>query len=67
MAQTTTISDNNILETAGMIHIRMSQNGREIKLKKGKEFLVLFPKQSQQQVQMNTFYGTKSDNTITWE
>lgn len=64
----TTISGNNILETGGMINIRVHQNEKDLLFAKGQEYAVLFPKQNESEELMSTFYGERDSNdAIIWK
>lgn len=63
----TTISDKGILETGGMVHVDIDQNGTDLELKKGAEYQIYFPKNGVQKSDMKTFYGSKVENDkIVW-
>lgn len=64
----TTLSQGKILETGGMVHIDVKQEGKPVKLKKDSEYGLLFPKDGSSSKTMQTFYGnTIVDEKITWE
>ncbi len=61
-----TSSGNRILETAGMIYIKASADGKELTVKEGKAFVVAFPKGSQT-AEMDLFYDVNLGDTLsTW-
>jgi hypothetical protein len=62
-----TTSNSELLETGGMINISVSNEGKLLNLKKGKEYALYFPK-NEQGKDMNTFYGFKSTTgDIDWK
>lgn len=62
----TTLSGNKILETGGMINIKISQNNKNLIIDSTKEYFILFPKAIDNYKEMKTFYGLVN-NEITWE
>ena len=63
----TTVSKEGILETGGMLNIKIHENGKKLKLKKDFEYAVYFPKNGNTGNSMNTFYGSRNSNgQITW-
>lgn len=61
-----TVSDSNLLETAGMINIKATVDGKEVILKKEKEYAIYFPK-SKKEKEMNLFYGNRNiDGQMNW-
>lgn len=64
----TTLSDNNILETGGMVNIEVKQANKSIQLKKDSKYGLLFPKNEGSRELMQTFQGKiASDEKIIWE
>jgi len=61
----TTMSDSNLLETAGMFKVSARANGEELKLRTGKEIMVEFPTDNYQ-ADMMVFEGVETDNSINW-
>ena len=61
-----TQTDDQLLETGGMIHIEASQNGIPLKLKDGKQIELLFPEQEQKDG-MELFTGKIDEDGIIWE
>jgi hypothetical protein len=64
-----TISNDKLLETRGMINVLAFSNNQELKLKQGKKFIIHFPKDtSDRKKQMNLFYGNNNgDNAVDWK
>jgi hypothetical protein len=64
-----TVSDGRLLETKGMVNIAAFADGQELKLKDGKEFIVLFPKLAVDgNKPMSLFYGERNDTGgINWK
>ena len=61
-----TISGDRILETNGMIYVNAEVNGKKLSLKKGKAFVVGFPKNGLDK-EMDLFYEFKlNDSLKTW-
>lgn len=61
-----TISGDKILETNGMIHLNAEVNGKKLFVKKGKAFVVGFPKNGLDK-EMDLFYEFKlNDSVKTW-
>ena len=59
--------DGRILETAGMIHLEATSNGKILKLKEGKEFTVEIPNRKKMDG-MNLFYGVpNTEGIMEWE
>lgn len=64
----TTKCGDQLLETGGMINLKVTQNGTELSLKKDKEYAVLFPKGKESNKKMGTFYGSMNeDGQVVWE
>jgi hypothetical protein len=61
-----TQTEDQILETGGMIHIAASLNGQPVKLKDGKSIELLFPEQ-EDKYGMELFTGQEDENGIIWE
>ena len=64
-----TTSGRELLETRGMINVSAFSNDRELKFKKGKKFIIHFPKDSSDgKKKMNLFYGKNSPTgTMDWK
>jgi hypothetical protein len=64
-----TTTGGKLLETRGMINITAFSNDQELILKKGKKFIIHFPKNSsERKKQMNLFYGKSDANgTVDWK
>lgn len=63
----TTISNKGILETGGMVHVDIEQNGKDLKLKKGAEYTLYFPKDKSSKKEMKVFYADQNNgNSIKW-
>jgi hypothetical protein len=63
---TTVTTDGAILESGGMVNISASSNGDELKMKKGSEFAVYFPKKTAAN-DMQLFYGNQGVNgMVNW-
>lgn len=61
-----TVSGNRLLATNGMIKIKATANGEELKLKPGKGIKVFFPKKSKEEdKEMLLFYGSTNEDGIT--
>ncbi|PWL32577.1 MAG: hypothetical protein DCO96_03270 [Fluviicola sp. XM-24bin1] len=64
----TTLSDDQILETGGMIHIWLHQDDEGVTLKGDEEYAVLFPKSADNNGEMSTFYGVNDSSVnVTWQ
>lgn len=61
-----TETENDILETGGMIYIEATQNGNLLKLKEGKEIELLFPEQESKSG-MELFTGVSDEDGVIWE
>ncbi|NOQ73063.1 MAG: hypothetical protein GQ574_13725 [Crocinitomix sp.] len=61
----TTLSNNELLVSGGMIELKAVSEGKELKLKNGKEVIVHFPKGDSPD-EMNLFSGESNDGQITW-
>jgi hypothetical protein len=62
-----TSSDGQILETRGMVNVQAFADGKALKLKEGKKFIVHFPRDSSEKnKQMALFYGQKDSSNINW-
>lgn len=60
-----TMSDKEILETAGMVYISASFSGEKLRLKKGAEIEIEFTSQNKIEG-METFIGEQHNNQINW-
>ncbi|HEY0030198.1 MAG TPA: hypothetical protein VGC65_05525 [Bacteroidia bacterium] len=59
-------SGDKLLETAGMVNITASENGKPLTIKKGKEYALYFPKKEEKK-DMQLFYGNHDANgQIDW-
>jgi len=70
LADLSTESDGNLLETGGMLNITATSNGKEIEIRNDKRIVVHFPKKQNSYKQMNLFYSSKNatDTSVTnWE
>jgi hypothetical protein len=64
--QLSTTSTNEILQTAGMIKIKATSNGKELQIANGKSYVIAFPKSDQKDT-MDLFYDVKLPNgSSTW-
>lgn len=64
----TTLTNNKILETGGMVNIEVKQGDRSVQLKKDSKYGLLFPKDAESNEFMQTFQGKiNSDENIIWE
>jgi TonB family protein len=64
----TTRADKNILETKGMINLRIVQDGQECFINKNIPIKVGFPNTEKSEAEMSLFYGKPNqDNEIIWE
>lgn len=64
----TTLSGDALLETGGMINIRIHQKENDLACETGQEYAVLFPKGDMPKESMHTFYGERNaSGAITWE
>jgi len=61
-----TQTDDQLLETGGMIYIEASQNGQPVRIKEGKSIELLLPAQELKDG-MELFTGAEDDNGIIWE
>ena len=59
------VSENSLLETGGMIYITANSDGRELQLDKTKSLAISFPNGDSTK-QMETFYGDTTLGTINW-
>lgn len=63
-----TMTQNKILETGGMVNIEVKQGDKSVQLKKGSEYGLLFPKDPKSNEMMQTFLGNiNADAQIIWE
>ena len=64
-----TMAGSQLLETRGMVNIKAFANGKELNLKKGKTFIIHFPKDtSEKDKTMAIFYGNIGKNeNINWQ
>lgn len=61
-----TLSDSLLLETGGMINIKATSKGKEVKINRSMSYVVCFPKKREQD--MGLFYGNRnSDGEINWK
>tara|TARA_Y100001934_G_C12319001_1_gene759084 strand:- start:465 stop:1856 length:1392 start_codon:yes stop_codon:yes gene_type:complete len=63
LADLSTVSDNKILETAGMLHILASSNGKDLEIKSNKRIVVHLPKKENYYGKMNLFYADQASST----
>ncbi|UTW64572.1 hypothetical protein KFE98_10665 [bacterium SCSIO 12741] len=63
-----TIADEGLLETGGMINLKINSNGQELKLKKGKDIIIHFPKNgnSQEMQLFSQSTSEQSDSIVRW-
>jgi len=67
-SKVSTVSDQGILETYGMVKITASSEGRELKLSPGKTLEVAMPKRGKEADGAKLFYGIERDSgIIEWE
>lgn len=63
-----TSSGEDLLETSGMIELRASSNGENLRLNYGKSLVVHFPKEPGDTTKMHLFYGDRDTaGTIGWK
>ncbi|NII26611.1 hypothetical protein HB364_16095 [Pseudoflavitalea sp. X16] len=64
-----TTQNGQLLQTRGMVHVAAFAGEQELQLKKGKKFVIHFPKDTADRKQpMNLFYGqTGADGNINWQ
>lgn len=62
LANLSTESNGNLLETAGMLQISAKSKGQEVKIASDKRIVVHFPKQKNSNKSMNLFYGNNNSN-----
>jgi len=63
----TTLSDDKILETAGMLNLSATVNNKSLSINKGKEYAIYFPKTDTIK-KMTLFYGSKdSTERVNWD
>lgn len=63
-----TMADEGLLETGGMINLKINSNGQELKLKRGKDVIVHFPKNGNKK-EMQLFsqsISDQSDSIVRW-
>ena len=63
-----TMADGGLLETGGMINLKINSNGQELKLKRGKDVIVHFPKRGNKE-EMQLFsqsISTHADGIVKW-
>ncbi len=65
LANLSTKSDENILETGGMLFIKASKNGKELKLADTKTITIAFPDKNKQGMQL--FSGILQQDNINWK
>lgn len=65
LANLETASDGEILETAGMLHIKALAGNELLEMKPNKRIVVHFPKKSQKKRTMNLFYADEKTSTDT--
>lgn len=65
-ANLSTSSNTDLLETGGMIHLKITSEGKECILDKDKTIEVGFPKK-RMGPQMDLFFGNKNDNSVNWK
>ena len=61
-----TQTEDQILETGGMIHIEASQDGKPLRLKEGMEIELIFPQQERKEG-MELFLGNEDENGTIWK
>lgn len=61
-----TVSNKNILETAGEIRLRAFKNNQELLLKPGCAYMISMPNANPQNNYMKVFYGFPNGNFIDW-
>lgn len=61
----TTLSDNNFLESGGMIYLNATSNGNTLSVKPDKEIGVIMPTEEVDE-NMNIYTGVKNDSAINW-
>jgi hypothetical protein len=70
LADLSTESNGNLLETGGMLNIKATSNGQELEIKSGKRLVVHFPRPKNSYKQMDLFYSDNkgTDTSVTnWE
>lgn len=65
LANLSTKSDDNLLETGGMLFIKASKNGKELKLLDSKTMTISFPDKNKKGMQL--FSGEQHGNEINWK
>lgn len=67
LADLSTESNGNLLETGGMLNISATSKGKEIEIKSDKRIVVHFPKSEDSYKQMNLFYSgeNSTDSSVT--
>ncbi|MBA4197614.1 MAG: hypothetical protein C0459_08680 [Chitinophaga sp.] len=64
----TTMTDNQLLETRGMIYVAAFSDNKELQIKNGKSYIIHFPKDTTEKNKiMNLYFGSKDkDENINW-
>lgn len=65
LANLTTKSDDNVLETGGMLYLNANKKGSKLKLKKGKHIQVVFNNKEKEDMQL--FYGEELSEGVNWK
>ena len=65
-ANLSTSANTDLLETGGMVHLKITSEGKECILDKGKTIEVGFPKNGRKS-KMNLFFGNEIDNNVNWK
>lgn len=64
----TTMSDNQLLITRGMVYVSAQGNGQDLALADGKSLTITVPSMQNSETNMNVFYGEKKeDGSINWK
>lgn len=66
LANLSTMSDDKILETGGMLYLEATANGETCTLKNDKKLQLYFPYQGTKK-EMQLFYGTTKTDEVNWE
>jgi hypothetical protein len=62
-----TVSDNRLLQTRGMVKITAFTGEKELNLRAGKSISVSFPKEFTDNNYMNLFLGEENENNVNWK
>ena len=65
-SQMPTVSDNNLLTTAGEVRVKVYKDGTELVLRPGKFLVLDYPTSSTQDNNMRVYYGQESGSIVNW-